>query len=112
MVIAGVATYSLETKEMPGADAAAVANYRRRRKIKLVALFGGKCYDCKQSFPPYVFDFDHRDPSEKCFAIGNNGSTLSWERTLEEAKKCDMVCANCHRVRTHGQRCPGCEFCQ
>lgn len=101
----------LYTGGMPGADAAAVSRYRRRRKEKLVVSFGGRCHDCGVAYPPFMFDFDHRDPKRKSFNIGNNGSTLSWAKTIEEAAKCDMVCANCHRVRTHRQRCPGCEYC-
>lgn len=96
---------------MPGADSAAVSRYRRNRKEKLVALFGGKCFDCGLTYPPYVFDFDHKDPSQKTFPIGNNGDIVSWMNTLREADKCDLVCANCHRQRTHKQRCQGCKYC-
>jgi hypothetical protein len=46
-------------------------------------------------------DFDHRPGTEKLFQFG--GSDLvrhSLETTLAEIAKCDLVCANCHRVRT------------
>jgi hypothetical protein len=48
-------------------------------------------------------DFDHRDPSTKVRAVTRmiNGSI---ERMLAEAAKCDIVCANCHRLRTFEQR--------
>lgn len=96
---------------MPGADGPAVARYRRRRKEKLVQYFGNCCHDCGGTFPPFVYDFDHREPSKKSFNLGNYGNTVSWEKTLVEAEKCDMVCSNCHRLRTHKQRCPGCGYC-
>jgi hypothetical protein len=43
------------------------------------------------------FDFHHRDPSTKQFAIGS--FTGAWETLLVEAEKCDLLCANCHRLR-------------
>lgn len=61
---------------------------------------GGKCHDCGLvSEWPQVYDFHHRDPSEKEFAFARNGHTRSWERNKAELDKCDMLCANCHRIR-------------
>lgn len=84
---------------------------RRRNKLKLIAAHGGKCLDCDLSFPPFVFDFDHRDPATKSFALSNKGTAIGYDRLLDESMKCDLVCANCHRRRTHKQRCSGCEYC-
>ena len=62
----------------------------------------GPCMDCGQSYPYYVMDFDHRDPSQKSGNI--NEVMLTGERRLrEEIDKCDVVCSNCHRKRTHGR---------
>jgi len=88
-----------------------VSDCRRNRKARLVAAAGGKCLDCGYEGPPFMFDFDHRDPKQKLFPVGNKGSSVSYERTLAEALKCDLVCANCHRMRTHRQRCAGCGYC-
>jgi hypothetical protein len=57
--------------------------------------------DCGLAFPPCAMDFDHRDPSTKEF---NVGSMMRWskKKIQEEIDKCDLVCSNCHRVRTHG----------
>lgn len=60
------------------------------------------CDDCGESFPPYVMDFDHRDPSKKLFAITTGSSYLrSREKLIAEIEKCDIVCANCHALRTY-----------
>jgi hypothetical protein len=60
------------------------------------------CADCGGMFPPYVMDFDHRDPSKKLFAItGGHAPLLSREKLIAEIDKCDIVCANCHALRTH-----------
>lgn len=79
-----------------------ITDRRRARKIQLIALLGGKCYDCGAEFSrrPEVFDFDHRDPAQKLIQIADILRTGSWERALAEVKKCDLVCANCHRTRT------------
>jgi hypothetical protein len=59
------------------------------------------CADCGQSFPPYVMDFDHRDPRRKLFAITTGSAQLmTRENLITEIEKCDIVCANCHALRT------------
>lgn len=62
------------------------------------------CMDCKQSYPSYVMDMDHRVPSEKVGDIGAMITKGSWSKLKEEVDKCDIICANCHRERTHGSR--------
>jgi hypothetical protein len=52
-------------------------------------------------------DFDHRDPRTKAFDLGSASRTGSLKRTKEEAAKCDVVCALCHRYRTYGKRRTG-----
>jgi hypothetical protein len=76
-------------------------NVRRRRderKKHLVNHFGNKCHDCGNSFPVCCYDFHHIDPSTKSFEIAprldGNLDTI-----MEEAKKCIMICSNCHRIR-------------
>lgn len=73
----------------------------RRRKSELVQYKGGVCLNCDHHFPDCCFHFDHRDQSTKSFELSS-----SWSRSLKalklEADKCDLVCANCHAIRTHG----------
>jgi hypothetical protein len=46
-------------------------------------------------------DFDHRDPSQKAFRLtSGSGLLVSPVRLAAEVAKCDIVCANCHRIRT------------
>jgi hypothetical protein len=59
--------------------------------------------DCKGKFPYYVLDFDHRDPNLKKFSLNRMHLRNSWEQMIEEIAKCDVVCANCHRVRSYTQ---------
>lgn len=48
-------------------------------------------------------DFDHRDRDTKRFAIGNT-KLLHISVLLAEVAKCDLVCANCHRIRSYRRR--------
>ena len=51
----------------------------------------------------FCFDFDHTDPMQKSFAVSSMARDVA-EATLQaEFAKCDLVCANCHRLRTHIQ---------
>jgi hypothetical protein len=46
-------------------------------------------------------DFDHRDPQEKEFCISSALSTVPrLKRLRKEIDKCDILCANCHRIKT------------
>jgi len=81
-------------------------HYKRWQRVerweRLVALFGGRCQRCLQSFPACVYDFHHKDPSTKSFTIGQQIVNKSFEEILAEAQKCDLLCANCHRLNHFG----------
>ncbi len=68
----------------------------------------GKCADCGFSGKdfPYVLDFDHKkDTAEKSFNIGNwSQAVLSTGAIRREMEKCELVCANCHRIRTFSNK--------
>lgn len=70
---------------------------KKRRKIEAVEYKGGVCTKCKGVFDPCVYDFHHRDPSIK---EGRASVFLNWslERIKIELDKCDLLCANCHRL--------------
>jgi hypothetical protein len=57
------------------------------------------CVDCGRT-DPIVLQFDHRDGSTKVSTIGAMLSRASWATLLNEVAKCDVRCANCHRLRT------------
>jgi hypothetical protein len=78
-----------------------VINFRRRIKEALVYAFGEKCQLCGQHFPNCVFEFHHLNPAEKSFGIGSQSTTYSKATNAAEAKKCCMLCANCHRLVEH-----------
>ena len=58
------------------------------------------CMDCKIWYPYYVMDFDHvRGRKHK--NVAELIDTLSKKKIDEEIAKCEIVCSNCHRIRTH-----------
>lgn len=67
-------------------------------KFWIDSLKDKPCMDCGVKYPPYIMDFDHRE--NKKFNIGNRYYAYGKEVVQKEIDKCDLVCANCHRVRT------------
>jgi hypothetical protein len=59
------------------------------------------CFDCRNKFPHYVLEFDHRPGEVKIDnvtrVLKNYGTEMAWK----EVSKCDVVCSNCHKVRTY-----------
>ena len=82
-----------------------VGNVASRKKA-LIGLFGGKCLDCGFSDldRPEVFQFDHLPQFKKEKNISVMLPTHRWEAILNEAAKCELVCANCHATRTKNRR--------
>lgn len=75
--------------------------WKLSRKAQIDKLKSVPCADCKNFYPPYIMDFDHRDNTKKLFNIGQARSTKSKQSVDDEIAKCDVVCSNCHRERTH-----------
>lgn len=64
----------------------------------------GHCADCHLVIDEYsvvIIDWDHRNPQDKAFTISRKLNRVSDTDLLIEIGKCDAVCANCHRYRTH-----------
>jgi hypothetical protein len=77
---------------------------RREQTDLLRKLRDVPCADCLQRFPFFAMDFDQRDPVDKTFEVPRMLGRVDTKKLLEEASKCDIVCANCHRKRTYEQR--------
>jgi hypothetical protein len=65
------------------------------------------CADCGRCYRPCAMDFDHRDPTSKEYTVTRMIGRAGTARILAEVAKCDIVCANCHRVRTLDRRTAG-----
>jgi transposase len=73
-----------------------VAARRRAVKQALVEDAGGRCRLCGYDRCPGALQFHHLKPGLKAFGLATNGVARSLRRAREEARKCILVCANCH----------------
>ena len=73
---------------------------RRERKRRLVEALGGKCSKCGYSKSLAAFDFHHPNDDKEASVSELLARKGNFERALSEAKKCMLLCANCHR-ETH-----------
>lgn len=77
---------------------------REKKRVQIRALLAGlknvPCADCKGQFDPCVMDFDHLDPSQKKHNIHTMSRRSDLKGLMAEIAKCEVVCANCHRLRT------------
>lgn len=62
------------------------------------------CVDCGEFYPHYVMDWDHLPGETKWMSVSKMSTRCSRESILSEIAKCELVCANCHRERTHQRR--------
>lgn len=78
------------------------AKYVRVKRERIHPLKTGPSVDCGGHSPPEAMDFDHiRGEKLKSVSLMLNHSL---DAILEEIAKCELVCANCHRVRTKARQ--------
>lgn len=77
---------------------------RHERKERLVNdVFDGECEVCGYSKCLEALSLHHINKENKEI-IMSNLTRYKWDKILEEAKKCRLLCANCHR-RLHCRYC-------
>lgn len=74
----------------------AVTKRRRTVKRRLVEEAGGACVVCGYDRWVGALQFHHLDPSRKEFSLSHNGHSRSIAKSRAEARKCLLLCANCH----------------
>jgi transposase-like protein len=77
---------------------------RRRRKLKaiLIAEAGGRCCICGYDKHPSALAFHHLDPDAKRMPVSARGIAYALDTLREEARKCTLLCANCHAEVENG----------
>lgn len=69
-----------------------------KKRLKEIKEASG-CVDCGER-NHIVLDFDHiKDKKYNVSRMIHDG--FSWAAIKKEIAKCEVVCANCHRIRTH-----------
>jgi hypothetical protein len=81
-----------------GRQSGTIQEHCAAKYARIALIKKSPCADCGQTFPPCCMDFDHVR-GEKRFSI-SRCVTRSWDAIQSEINKCDLVCANCHRIRT------------
>jgi hypothetical protein len=75
-----------------------------RFKEWYLSLKAGKpCADCGGIFHPVAMQWDHLPGSDKVGDLGTLWRRHNKDLILAEIAKCELVCANCHAVRTLGR---------
>lgn len=82
--------------------------YMQRRRTRNRAILDERknvpCMDCKRPYPICVMQFDHvrGKPCPHGGLVALISS--STKQLMDEIAKCDVVCANCHCIRTYNRR--------
>jgi transposase-like protein len=88
----------------------AVSERRRRVKRQLVEEAGGECKLCGFDEHPAALQFHHLIPAGKAFQLSDKGFTRGIGGMRAEARKCALLCANCHALVEAGvKKGPGLE---
>lgn len=67
---------------------------RYNKQAEELSLLKTQCAKCGNK-KKYLLEFHHRDPNEKEFTIAH-WRKRSLNCLLDEVKKCDLLCKNCH----------------
>lgn len=76
--------------------------YFDKRRGEMLAFLRGirknsKCAKCGWAEHPEILNFHHKDPSKKRFALSKGSvGCYSIGVVMEEVKKCELLCPNCH----------------
>lgn len=71
----------------------------KREYLRAIKLSCG-CKDCGYKGHPAALDFDHVRGEKVC----DVSHCTTREKLINEVAKCEVVCANCHRIRTYNRR--------
>jgi hypothetical protein len=80
---------------------------RRRHEISMVKYNIGECKHCERKVTMETccgFDFDHRNEETKVIGIAQivHKKKAEYKKHFkEEIPKCDLLCRNCHKIKTH-----------
>lgn len=74
-----------------------VKRWRKRCKERIITAMGGSCCICKYNKCQSSLALHHLDPKKKDFRFGGiRANPKSWDKIVDELRKCVLVCHNCH----------------
>lgn len=74
------------------------------RRMWVYELKRNPCTDCNKIYPPFVMDLDHVKGEKKFTIASVMRNSVPDDVLMEEIMKCELVCSNCHRLRTYNRR--------
>lgn len=87
---------------------AAISKVKRLKRFYELYTSKIGCYDCKETkFNQVCYEFDHVDNSigsERKYKGVGIAAACSIKKFFNEVRKTQIVCANCHNIRTHKRR--------
>lgn len=75
-----------------------------KKKAVVRDLKKSPCLDCKNTFPPCAMEFDHVRGTKSYEVSTLMSGNFSMKKLLDEIAKCELVCSNCHAIRTDARR--------
>ena len=95
--------YSTDEERKAGAVRRATEYHQRNLfRIREIKMERG-CLDCGYNSHPEALDFDHIG-TDKIANVTALCYSSKWDKIETEIAKCEVVCANCHRIRTASRR--------
>lgn len=81
-----------------------VRKHERNRRIRIRIFLNEYkvsrgCNICGFDKHPAALDFHHRIQKDKLFSVASWKLRTSNANLLAEIEKCDILCANCHRIK-------------
>lgn len=81
------------------------SKFRKQHFNELEAIQAFKelqgCSDCFREYPHYVLEFDHLPGFKKFGQVSHILKKYGPDKAWEEIAKCEVVCSNCHKIRTN-----------
>ena len=71
-------------------------NYRRKLRMKVIEHLGGECVDCGFD-DPRALDIDHIEPIR---GKRESSKYYLYRSILDDGEGFQLLCANCHRIKT------------
>jgi len=83
--------------------------YKKRRLVEHKEMLNAYklekgCVVCGYNAHFAALEFDHLPENVKRETVGSMLFRSSWKAIMREVDKCEVVCANCHRIRTYNRR--------
>ena len=82
----------------------AATRFYQRKRAFINSIKDVPCKDCGRKYSPACMDFDHVNGGKRLAVSALLAKGFPMEDIINEVKKCEPICSNCHRIRTWKRR--------